>query len=826
MQPSITLKNQEPVSVTIIIVTYNSEATISDCLNSLSSQTFQGFDVVLVDNFSQDTTRAVIASAKKSLNFALKTTYLKENKGFAYGNNVALKETSASLIALLNPDAKAHKNWLHHLVTTMGQYPEVGICGSKLLTWDGDMIDSAGDIMLTTLRAFKGGEGQRPQDFNSSGFAFGACAAGAIYRRQMIEEIGFFDEDFFYQCEDTDLSIRCQVAGWKIFFQHKALVYHRVGHSIGRASDTGTYYVQRNLEFVRIKNIPLPILFFFAPQMIIGFLVDFLHLCIKRGMFGVFFKAKYDAIKMAPAMIKKRAVIMRRLKKVSNGYLFSIISPLSKNKYLIRYKLKALRQPRAKGDKLYLKSLVNAKYREIKKIVYLSGTTLPGGGPEHLFQLIKRINLLEWKPVICTRNDGSYWEKFCAFDIRLHELSLRKLSLFSAFRLLQILREEQPDLIHTHGKGPGLYGRILGKILGTPVIHTFHGFHYETIPILTRWIHLLADNLLSIVTHQHIFVSMGEKERARVIKFLDEKNSTIIHNGVDYKYIQNLDVDQKAILKLIGCEDWGGNKILGTISRLSPEKGILDLLSGFSLAIQSEPNLKLIIVGGYPEEYEYYYLQAKALIERKHLEEHVRILGYRQDALKILKCMNYFILPSLSEGLPLSLLEAAAAKVPAIATKISGNKDILCHECPYIGVQAGCPENLKTLHSSLPPSAKTQKGFSSSYLKRSLQKFLRSTPRFQTTRAFHSKGKESTESPICHSSLGVLSNPNSPKSLAQGIRAMLAFSDRERDILSQNTFSHVKENFSVAVMADETFQLYRQTLNKTKAQKPVSPSRI
>jgi hypothetical protein len=188
--------------------------------------------------------------------------------------------------------------------------------------------------------------------------------------------------------------------------------------------------------------------------------------------------------------------------------------------------------------------------------------------------------------------------------------------------------------------------------------------------------------------------------------------------------------------------------------------------------------------------------------------------------------MNYFILPSLSEGLPLSLLEAAAAKVPAIATKISGNKDILCHECPYIGVQAGCHENLKTLHSSLPPSAKTQKGFSSSYLKRSLQKFLRSTPRFQTTRAFHSKGKESTESPICHSSFGVLSNPNSPKSLAQGIRAMLAFSDRERDILSQNTFSHVKENFSVAVMADETFQLYRQTLNKTKAQKPVSPSRI
>jgi glycosyltransferase involved in cell wall biosynthesis len=239
---------------------------------------------------------------------------------------------------------------------------------------------------------------------------------------------------------------------------------------------------------------------------------------------------------------------------------------------------------------------------------------------------------------------------------------------------------------------------------------------------------------------------MGEKKRAQVIKFLDEKNSTVIHNGVDYEYIQDLDIDRKTVLKSIDCEDWEHNKILGTTSRLSPEKGILDLLSGFSQVIQSEPNLKLMIVGGYPEEHKGYYLKAKALIEREHLTEHVRILGYRQDALKILKCMNFYISPSLSEGLPISLLEAFAAGIPAIVTGIPGNKDILCN-----------------------------------------------------------------------SDFGILSDPGSPKSLAQGIRKMLALSERERNVMAQNAFNRVKDNFSVATMADETFQLYRQVLSKAKA---------
>jgi glycosyltransferase involved in cell wall biosynthesis len=382
----------------------------------------------------------------------------------------------------------------------------------------------------------------------------------------------------------------------------------------------------------------------------------------------------------------------------------------------------------------------------LKKICYISGTSILGGGPEHLYQLLKRVDHCDWTPIICTKNDGPYWGKFRSLDIKTYDLTLRELSLFTLLRLFYILRKERPDLIHTHGKGPGLYGRFLGKILNIPVIHTFHGFHYEALPNITRWLHLLTEQLLSLITSQHIFVSMGEKKRARVVRFLNEENSTVIHNGIDHEYIQNLGIDRNAVLKSIDCEDWEQNKILGTISRLSPEKGVLDLLAGFSEVIQSKPNLKLIVVGGYPEEHKGYYLKAKTLVERKQLTEHIRILGYRQDALKILKCMDFYISPSLSEGLPISLLEAFAAGVPVIATEITGNKDILCN-----------------------------------------------------------------------STFGVLSDPSSPKSLAQGIQKMLALSERERNIITQNAFNRVKDNFSVVTMADETFRLYGQVLNKVRA---------
>jgi glycosyltransferase involved in cell wall biosynthesis len=330
----------------------------------------------------------------------------------------------------------------------------------------------------------------------------------------------------------------------------------------------------------------------------------------------------------------------------------------------------------------------------MKKIIHISGTTIAGGGPEHIFQLLKRLNQSEWEIIICTFNDGLYWKKFNSLGIKTYNLPLRIFSLKTACKLFLILKREKPDLIHTHGKGPGFYGRFISSFLNIPAVHTFHGFHYEDLKIFTQWIHLAIENFLSLYTDQHVFVSTGEKNRARVLKFLNETNSIVIHNGVDHKYINSLPITRNKALELSENEDWGKNKILGTISRLSPEKGILSLLAAFSKAIKEIPDLRLLIIGGYPEEHKDYYLKIKELIAQENLSNCVRILGYREDAVKILKCVDFYISSSLSEGLPISILEAIASGIPTIATEIAGNKDILCNSVFGVLTNPGSADSL------------------------------------------------------------------------------------------------------------------------------------
>ena len=119
-----------------------------------------------------------------------------------------------------------------------------------------------------------------------------------------------------------------------------------------------------------------------------------------------------------------------------------------------------------------------------------------------------------------------------------------------------------------------------------------------------------------------------------------------------------------------------------------------NLLSAFSKVIQKIPDLRLVIVGGYPEEHKNYFLKITNLIKKKDLTEHVRILGYRKDALEILKCMDFYISSSLSEGLPISILEAVSSRIPIVATEIAGNKDVLRNSAFGILVEPNSPECL------------------------------------------------------------------------------------------------------------------------------------
>jgi glycosyltransferase involved in cell wall biosynthesis len=310
------------------------------------------------------------------------------------------------------------------------------------------------------------------------------------------------------------------------------------------------------------------------------------------------------------------------------------------------------------------------------KLAIISGTTAPGGGPRHIYSLLKKMDRREWDVMVCTHNDGSYWNKLIALGVTPYDLVLRKLSLSTFFKLLNILRNEKPDLIHTHGKGPGLYGRLLGWVLGIPVVHTFHGFQHKLLPAIQRWFYLFVENILTLLTRHHIFVGNGEKNKAKILIFLNDSNSSVINNGIDLDSIQALPPAEKVLASLkLGTRE--SVKIFGTLSRVSPEKGLDILLEGFFEAVKTAPYIRLLVIGDCPGEHEKYIKTIKQYIHENGLDDAVKILGAREDALEILKSIDFYISPSRSEGLPYNLLEALAVGKPVMATDIPGNNDII-----------------------------------------------------------------------------------------------------------------------------------------------------
>ena len=254
--------------VSIIVINYNGKGFIANCFEALGRQCFEEFEIVIVDNGSLDDSLYQIKRFLKesSIGSLVKLIPRNKNKGFAGGNLEGLKHTNGEYVALLNNDTEPDEKWLEELVKAMDSNPEVGICASKLIVYGSDIVDSAGDAYSRSLKGFKRGEEDGWKKFDRQEYVFGACAGTALYRREMLGEIGFFDKEFFLIYEDTDLNFRAQLYGWKVLYVPTAIVHHKVRCTIGKMSDMPIYYTLRNSEFVRIKNIPFGVFIRCLPE--------------------------------------------------------------------------------------------------------------------------------------------------------------------------------------------------------------------------------------------------------------------------------------------------------------------------------------------------------------------------------------------------------------------------------------------------------------------------------------------------------------------------------------------------------------------------------
>ncbi len=299
----------------IIIVNWNGKELLADCIGSVLRQTFKGFEIILVDNGSQDGSVEFVEQAFPSV----KVVSLSENTGFTGGNIEGYRVSSGHYIVLLNNDAKLSERWLEHMVAAVESDPDIGFCSSKIVIDGTLMIDSAGDVFTSAFTGTKLGEYEEEGNFVQRRLVPGACAAAVIYKREMLDEIGFLDPDFFLNHEDTDLNMRAWLAGWKCLFVPEAVAYHKVSTSIVPMSDTAVYYFSRNNEWVWLKNVPLGLLIRTLPQRILYELSSFGYFCLIKGRWKPFIKGKLDAIRGVGVMLRKRKAVqaMVRLNSVN-----------------------------------------------------------------------------------------------------------------------------------------------------------------------------------------------------------------------------------------------------------------------------------------------------------------------------------------------------------------------------------------------------------------------------------------------------------------------------------------------------------------------------
>jgi GT2 family glycosyltransferase len=300
-------------TVSIIIVNWNGQQHLQHCLPALLAQSQQADEIIVVDNASHDESVDFLKTFPQ-----VTTLQLEENLGFTGGNIAGYKEATGDYIVLLNNDTKPEPTWLEQLVNCADNLPEVGIVASYLTDWEGQTIDCAGDGCTVTGRGFKHHLNEKTHML-ASGYVFSACAGAALYKREMLEEIGFLDERFFMNAEDTDLAFRAQLRGWKVYFCAEAVVRHRIGASQGIYSPGSVYYSSRNHLWLYFKCLPKNLAIKYAASFLIHFILSLVFLA-RRKQLRPYIVGTRDAIKKLPSFLPDRKAIQNS-RKISNREL-------------------------------------------------------------------------------------------------------------------------------------------------------------------------------------------------------------------------------------------------------------------------------------------------------------------------------------------------------------------------------------------------------------------------------------------------------------------------------------------------------------------------
>jgi len=246
--------SQSP-TVSVVVVNWNRRDLLASCLASLQKQSFRDFEVIVVDNGSTDGSADWVADEWPAATLIRNSA----NQGFCAANNQGIRAATAPFIALLNNDAEAEPGWLEALVSTIKSDARAGMIASKIVSFDDpSVIDKVGHLIYPDGQNRGRASGLRDEgQFEQVEEVAWPDGAAALYRREMLDETGLFDEDFFAYADDAELGLRGRLAGWRCLYAPGAVVRHRLGSTLGRLSKQRLYLIERNRIWLVAKLYPL-----------------------------------------------------------------------------------------------------------------------------------------------------------------------------------------------------------------------------------------------------------------------------------------------------------------------------------------------------------------------------------------------------------------------------------------------------------------------------------------------------------------------------------------------------------------------------------------
>ncbi len=251
------------------------------------------------------------------------------------------------------------------------------------------------------------------------------------------------------------------------------------------------------------------------------------------------------------------------------------------------------------------------------------------------------------------------------------------------FRLLRqlrsLFRQKRPMIVHSHGHRRNFHAAIAARLAGIPhlivevqesaiVPATMPGRSHFFLP--RTWIYRLHEQIVNRLAHNIVCCSEASRDAMVKRQGAPRQKIEIVYNGVELDRFDSIEPNSLGLRAELGIP--ADALVVGNVAKLTPRKQHRCLLQAASLVLEKVPGTHFVVAGtGYLQE------ELQQLAEKQGIGSNVHFLGFRNDVPQLLREFDAFAFPSLSEGLPLALMEAMAARLPVVATEAPGNDELV-----------------------------------------------------------------------------------------------------------------------------------------------------